>query len=196
MTIGGISNSYQPYMQYGMANRYAASYYTANPSARIAGIGAVGSVKPVQPVTDVFRKAVETGQGMDKRRNVKAGYKSSPAECKTCKERKYQDGSNEPDVSFKSPGHISPGASASTVMAHEQQHVANAHQKASEKNGKVLSASVSLHTAVCPECGTSYVAGGTTRTSISYPNESNPYQQNQKAQDAIRLVGANIDYVA
>ena len=32
---------------------------------------------------------------------IKAGRKSSPGECKTCKSRKYQDGSNESDVSFK-----------------------------------------------------------------------------------------------
>ena len=117
-------------------------------------------------------------------------------ECQTCKERKYQDGSNETDVSFKAPGHISPQASASTVKAHEQQHVANAYEKAAKNNGKVVSCSVSLRTSVCPECGTSYVAGGTTSTSIAYPNESNPYQKNKKAQDAIRLKGANVDYVA
>jgi hypothetical protein len=81
-------------------------------------------------------------------------------------------------------------------MAHEQQHVTNAYQKAAQKDGQVVSCSVSLHTAVCPECGTSYVSGGTTSTSISYPNESNPYQQNKIAQDAIRLKGANIDYAA
>ncbi len=129
-------------------------------------------------------------------RVVKKGYKSSPADCQTCRERKYQDGSNETDVSFKSPGHISPEASASTVMAHEKQHVANAYQKASEKDGRVAACSVSLQTAVCPECGTVYVSGGTTRTAVTYSDESNPYQKNKKAQDAIRLVGANIDYAA
>ncbi len=81
-------------------------------------------------------------------------------------------------------------------MAHEQQHVANAYEKAAKDDGKVVSCSVSLHTAVCPECGTAYVSGGTTSTSIAYSNESNPYQKNKKAQDAIRLTGANIDYAA
>lgn len=130
---------------------------------------------------------------------VKAGRKSAPSECKTCKTRKYQDGSNEGDVSFKAPGHISPQASAGTVRAHEQEHVSNAHEKAAKGNGRVLSATVTLQSAVCPECGTSYIAGGTTRTSISYPKDAepqNPYQKNQKAIDAIRLTGANIDYVA
>ena len=35
----------------------------------------------------------------------KAGHRSSPAECETCKNRKYQDGSDEM-VSFKSAAHI------------------------------------------------------------------------------------------
>ena len=127
---------------------------------------------------------------------VKIGRKSSPSECKTCKERKYQDGSNESDVSFKAPGHISPQASAGTVRAHELQHVSNAYEKAAKGDGKVVSATVSLHTAVCPECGTVYVAGGETRTSIAYSAKENPYQKNKQALDAANLVGANIDYVA
>lgn len=127
---------------------------------------------------------------------VKAGRKSSPSECKTCKERKYQDGSNESDVSFKAPGHISPQASAGAVRAHEMQHVGNAYEKAAKGDGKVVSATVTLRTEICPECGTSYVAGGETRTSIAYPAEENPYQKNRKALEAIGLIGSNIDYVA
>lgn len=177
MLIGGISNTYNPYTSY-------ANYDAPSRAGSILG-NADGTVKNTRETL-----------GTNNDTKVKAGYKSSPAECQTCKERKYQDGSNETDVSFKAPGHISPQASASTVMAHEQQHVANAYQKASEKGGNVVSCSVSLHTAVCPECGTSYVAGGTTSTSISYPNETNPYQKNKKAQDAIKLIGANIDYAA
>ncbi|MDE6969081.1 MAG: hypothetical protein K2P69_04825, partial [Eubacterium sp.] len=66
----------------------------------------------------------------------------------------------------------------------------------SKSQGQVVACRVSLQTAICPECGTAYVSGGTTSTSISYPDESNPYQKNKKAQDAIRLTGANIDYAA
>lgn len=128
---------------------------------------------------------------------VKAGHKSSPSECETCRTRKYQDGSNETDVSFKAPGHISPQASAGTVRAHEQQHVSNAYQKAAKGDGKVISATVSLRTEICPECGTAYVAGGETRTAISYSVEKpNPYKENQKALDAMNKIGSNIDYVA
>ncbi len=121
---------------------------------------------------------------------------------RSCKQRKYQDGSNEGDVSFKTPGHISPQASAAAVRAHEQEHVGNAYEKAAKEGGKVRSATVSLRTEICPECGTSYVAGGETRTAISYPKETqageneNPYQKNNRALDAIKLVGANVDLVA
>ena len=98
------------------------------------------------------------------------GKKSSPAECETCKNRKYQDGSDEM-VSFKSAAHISPEAAASRVRSHEQEHVSNAYKKASQNNGKVLSTNVSIKTSICPECGRSYVAGGETRTQIKYYNE-------------------------
>lgn len=127
---------------------------------------------------------------------VKGGHRSSPSECETCKSRKYQDGSNESDVSFKAPGHISPQASAGTVRAHEQQHVSNAYEKASKGNGKVVSATVSLRTEICPECGTAYVAGGETRTTIAYSGNKNPYQENKKALDAMNKIGSNVNYVA
>lgn len=114
-------------------------------------------------------------------------------ECQTCKRRKYQDGSDENNVSFKAAAHISPESAGAAVRAHEGEHVSNAYKKASQKNGEVLSATVSIHTAVCPECGRSYISGGTTHTMIKYKNESNPYQQELKSADAARLRGANID---
>ncbi len=120
------------------------------------------------------------------------GRKSSPAECETCKERKYQDGSDEM-VSFKSAAHISPEASASRVRAHEQEHVSNAFKEAAQKDGKVLQASVTLKTAICPECGRSYVSGGETTTQIKYFNEENPYQQDKKAADGLKYIGMNLD---
>ncbi len=123
---------------------------------------------------------------------VAPGRRSSPAECQTCKERKYQDGSDE-NVSFKSAQHISPEAAAARVRGHEQEHVANAYSKAQQKGGKVINASVSIHTAVCPECGRTYVSGGTTHTMIKYNNEKNPYVQDKKANDALGLKGQSVD---
>lgn len=120
------------------------------------------------------------------------GKTSSPAECETCENRKYQDGSDE-NVSFKSPTHISPQSAGAAVRAHEGEHVSNAYKKAAQNNGKVMSANVAIKTATCPECGRSYVAGGTTTTQIKYSNESNPYQQNKKSADAAGLLGMNLD---
>ena len=117
---------------------------------------------------------------------------SGSGECQICKNRKYQDGSDEM-VSFKSAAHISPNAAASMVRAHEQEHVTNAFSDAATKNGKVVSASVSLHTSVCPECGRTYVSGGTTSTQIKYFNEDNPYQQSMKSADRSKYEGMHFD---
>jgi len=101
--------------------------------------------------------------------------------CETCENRTYVDGSNESDVSFKSPGHISPEASAAKVSAHEYEHVRNAYQEDKEEGKELVSVSVSLKTAICPECGKTYVAGGETRTIMRNGVEENPYAKQQKA---------------
>ena len=81
------------------------------------------------------------------------------------------------------------------AMAHEGQHVSNAYHKAATQNGEVVSASVRVQTSVCPECGRSYISGGVTDTQIRYYNESNPYQQDLKQTDGIKLRGANVDEI-
>lgn len=118
---------------------------------------------------------------------------SEQGECETCENRKYQDGSDEM-VSFKSATHISPESAASAVRAHEQEHVANAYQKAATKGGEVVKAAVTIHTSICPECGRSYVSGGTTSTQIKYINEDNPYQKELKAVDKAKYTGMHADY--
>lgn len=129
----------------------------------------------------------------EKTRKENMGIKDPNEECQTCKNRKYKDGSNEM-VSFKSPAHISPENAASAVRAHEQEHVSNAYSKAATGNGKVISASVSIKTAICPECGRSYISGGTTNTQIKYYNEDNPYQKDLKAIDHAKYSGMNLNY--
>ena len=106
------------------------------------------------------------------------GRTSSPAECSTCANRKYQDGSDENDVSFQTPTHISPSIAASVILSHEREHVANAYQKEhdtsvnhSHQHAHVDSASVQLKTDICPECGRVYFSGGVTNTVISYTDD-------------------------
>ena len=111
-------------------------------------------------------------------------------ECETCANRKYQDGSDEM-VSFKSATHISPDAAATAVRAHEGEHVSNAYDKAAKNDGEVVNASVAIHTSVCPECGRTYVSGGTTTTTIRY-NKDN-YAKNAEIQDATVVPGKDID---
>lgn len=130
--------------------------------------------------------------GFEEQERTITGRKSTPEECETCKNRKYQDGSDEM-VSFKSAAHISPEASSAIVRSHEQEHVSNAYKNASQNNGKVISANVTLKTDICPECGRSYVAGGTTSTQIKYYNEENPYQKALKTQEQAKYTGMHMD---
>jgi hypothetical protein len=87
-----------------------------------------------------------------------------PTECETCKNRKYKDVSNDPSVSFQTPTHMSPGQSASGVLAHENEHVSHEQAKAARNDRRVVSQSVTLRSSICPECGTIYISGGVTRT--------------------------------
>ena len=97
------------------------------------------------------------------------------AECQTCENRKYQDGSDDPGVSFKTATNVAPEQAASAVRGHEQEHVVREQAKAQREDRKVVSQSVTIHTAICPECGDVYVSGGTTRTTT----RANPVQEPQ-----------------
>ncbi len=150
---------------------------------------AMGTASAASAAGADVKVTVNPGESVEK----KPGMRSSPAECETCKNRKYQDGSDE-NVSFKTAQHISPEAAPSRVRGHEQEHVANAYKKAEMGDGKVLQASVKIQTAICPECGRTYVAGGLTTTQIMYKKDD-PYSQSQKSKDAASgLVGSNVDY--
>lgn len=212
MTISPImGTSY--YNPYGAYNTYAgpsasASYRPGQPTAagqvqtpgsdaaargqsanaeQAAALGMPGASEPSEDGRVIIRNP---GESTEKQ----AGKKSSPAECETCKNRKYQDGSDEGDVSFKAAAHIDPKAAAARVRGHEQEHVSNAYQKAAKSNGKVVSCNVSIHTDICPECGRTYVSGGTTATQIRYRNEENPYQKEMKSSDAAnKYRGMNFD---
>ena len=177
--IGGLNG-------YSYNNTYTP--YSMTPISGIPGYGQLTGITGIQPEHETAKAIKNPNES-----NVKsAGRKSSPAECETCASRKYQDGSDE-NVSFKTAQHISPEAAASRVRAHEQEHVNNAYTKATKNNGRVLSANVAIHTAICPECGRSYVSGGNTTTQIKYYNEENPYQKNLKATDSTKYKGRLID---
>lgn len=159
------------------------SYYgTALPATSSSALSGVAPTE-APSVTSVSSEKAQKKQ--------RTGKAETKGECQTCKERKYIDGSNEGNVSFKAPGHIAPEASAGVVMSHEKEHVANAKREGNKPGNELLSATVSLKTAICPECGRSYVAGGTTRTLIKYGDSE--YDKNRKAADMDALLGANVD---
>ena len=190
-TSQGTQNSQNTQTSQGMQNsQNARTSQGMQNSQSIQASGLQNSQNTQSAETTDGKTVVNPGQS-----EVKLpGRQSSPAECQTCKNRKYQDGSDENNVSFKSAQHVDPASAFSAVSAHESEHVSNAYNKAERSNGEVVQASVAIHTAICPECGRVYVSGGTTTTQIKYPNESNPYQQSRKSSDAAgSLLGMNFN---
>ena len=122
--------------------------------------------------------------GADKAADEAAREALSPAEmmeegqCQTCKERKYQDGSNDPGVSFKTPTSLTPQEAATAVRGHEMEHVVREQAKAEREDRSVVRQSVTLHNEICPECGDVYISGGTTRT----VTKADPERELQKQQ--------------
>lgn len=109
--------------------------------------------------------------------------KMGNVECATCASRTYQDGSNDPGVSFKTPTHISPSQSGAAVMSHEQEHVSREQVKAKQEGGEVISQSVSIFTSTCPECGRGYTSGGLTKTTVRYSQNEDDDQLKGKLVD-------------
>ena len=104
-------------------------------------------------------------------------------ECQTCESRKYQDGSDDMGVSFQTPTNIKPEQAASAVRGHEMEHVYREQAKAGREGRKVVSQTVTMHTEICPECGKSYVSGGTTRTVTKADTDSAAQQQDLARQN-------------
>ena len=110
-------------------------------------------------------------------------------ECQTCKKRKYQDGSDDPGVSFKTATRVDPKMAQAAIRGHENEHVVRERAKAMQEDRKVLSQSVSYHNAICPECGKVYLAGGTTRTvTVNQPEPFTPQDEAEEEQKPFSLL--------
>ena len=175
----------------------------------VSGYGAftpIYNASPIRPVgasEEVSRGTDGTAQAtVDGAKDAARGKSSrvEKGECQTCKNRKYVDGSNESDVSFKTPAHINPNNAAAVVMGHEKEHMANAIAEGNEANKELVSASISLKTSVCPECGRVYVSGGVThttmRTTTGGSEPVNPYEKRQADLNYLMASGANFDLTA
>lgn len=87
-------------------------------------------------------------------------------ECQTCKNRRYQDDSDDSGVSFQSATRVASSAADMAVRSHENEHVVRNRNKAEQNGMKIVSQSVTIQRAICPECGRVYTAGGVTRTKM------------------------------
>ncbi len=174
---------------YGASYRQLDNAYNGNGiSGRQASLGGAGHHKQGRGLPQVSGQAGGTGnfitpaeQRLDKLKeqfDEKTLKRMGVVECATCASRSYQDGSNDPGVSFKSPQHISPEMSGSVVMGHEMEHVTREQSEAEMNDREVISQSVQLFTAVCPECGKSYVSGGVTKTTTGAKNTGNNENMN------------------
>ena len=127
-----------------------------------SGIRDTGGISNTGVTLDISPEAMAASRLAMAESGISRGI--DPKQCKTCESRRYQDGSDDPSVSFQSPAHISPGASAAVVAAHEGEHVTNERARAEREGREIVSQTVRLSTAVCPECKAVYVSGGETRT--------------------------------
>ena len=141
---------------------------------RIQYVGPTASGKTPASGGDGSEAGAESaGLGVDAVRKT-----AEEGECQTCKERKYQDGSDDAGVSYKTPTRIAPEQAATAVRGHEMEHVVRERAAAVREDRQGVSQSVTIHTAICPECGTVYVSGGTTRTTTAAnPQAKQPEQQ-------------------
>ena len=148
-----------------MAVRMRIKYMGDDPAGQKSALGADQLKDPALENTKSPQEVMEEG------------------ECQTCKERKYQDGSDDPGVSFKTPTSVAPEQAAGAVRGHENEHVVREQAKARREDRKVVSQSVTYHTGICPECGTAYVSGGTTRTVTKADTDGQAEQQSGQQQD-------------
>lgn len=98
-----------------------------------------------------------------KRRRERLESREDSEDCQTCKNRRYQDESDDPGVSFKTAAKAK-GDVGAAVRSHEQEHVTRDRAEAEHEGREIVSQNVRIKTAVCPECGKNYVAGGETTT--------------------------------
>lgn len=132
---------------------------------------------------DVRAGQAETAEQPAGSAGIEDVYKTiEEGECQTCEQRKYQDGSDDPGVSFKTASHIAPEQAASAVRGHEMEHVVREQASAAREDRKVVSQTVSFHTEICPECGKVYVSGGTTRT-VTAPETQTQAEQDEAMQE-------------
>ncbi len=162
----GISNSMTGFggASYGMA---VYRKNAADSAAPAEGNGMLGVSQLPKNTADGSPSSGKLSPEADRKRRFDS------FECQTCKNRKYQDGSDDSGVSFQTPTRVDPKSAGTAVRSHEQEHVSRNRSKAEREGREIVSQSVTIHTNICPECGKVYVSGGTTRTTTKNASENN-----------------------
>ncbi len=175
-TLAGM-NAYIGNMRQGSGMQRADTAQRANGMQKLGG------------ADDSGKKGSSSAIAVDEDSDKKRRFDSF--ECQTCKNRKYQDGSDDSGVSFQTPTKIAPEAAAAAVRGHEQEHVVRNQAKAKRDGDEVVSQSVTLHTGICEECGKVYISGGTTRTTlkrtVGEADKFNVGKQNQQKGEALDI---------
>lgn len=166
----GISNSMAGFggASYGMAV-YRKNAGDGTPAS---AANPVSGTEPLNgsPMLKNTPNGVQQNGKLSKEADLKRRFDSF--ECQTCKNRKYQDGSDDSGVSFQTPTRVDPKSAGAAVRSHEQEHVSRNRSKAKREGKEIVSQSVTIHTNICPECGRVYVSGGTTRTATRNASEN------------------------
>ena len=172
---GGRAQMYSASKQFGEAK-----LPTVHEGADAAEMAVRGRIQYLSEdeVNDLIREA----KGESTEKTLTPAEVVEEAECQTCKERKYQDESDDPGVSFQTPTNIKPEQAASAVRGHEYEHVYRERAQAEREDRRVVQQSVTLHTDICPECGEAYVSGGTTRTVTKADPVQKPQEEQQEQQ--------------
>ena len=116
--------------------------------------------------------------------------------CNTCLNRRYQDVSDDPGVSFQTPTRMTPGQAATAVHAHEREHFVREEYKAQREGREVIHNSIRIFTDTCPECGIQYVSGGETRTKTRGPVEGALAPNGQEEQEGNGAPKSGLDILA
>lgn len=171
----GISNSMAGFggASYGMAvyRKNAGDGTPVSAASPVSGTPVFGT-EPLDAPTAAKNapNGVQQNGKLSKEADLKRRFDSF--ECQTCKNRKYQDGSDDSGVSFQTPTKVAPQSAGAAVRSHEQEHVSRNRSKAKREGREIVSQSVTIHTNICPECGRVYVSGGTTRTATRNASEN------------------------
>jgi len=170
---------YNQYSQYTKFNPYAGASNTAagapvgristqafapaqaNPLQQAAAAGGTPVAAAAAGTASPAGQSSPFGQIPNLLDRIKGAIKK---ECQSCKNRQYQDQSNDSGVSYQTPTTIDPNQAGAAVRAHEQEHVGRAQAKAQREGRDVIRQSVIIKTSICPECGRVYISGGTTTT--------------------------------